>query len=71
MYNKTWLEKIDAERQTYFAVICGKISVCFFTETEASQYRNKYGDLYNTRRDANVALAGGYKFGVAPKEVIA
>lgn len=69
MYNKCWLEKIDHEKQTYFAVICGKISVCFFTELEAAQYRNKYGNLYNTRRDANVALAGGYKFGMAPEGV--
>ena len=67
MYNKSWLEKIDSEKQTYFAVICGKISVCFFTQLEADKYRNKYGDLYNTRKDAMIALAGGYKFGMAPQ----
>lgn len=71
MYNKNWLENIDPDKKVYFAVICGKISVCFFTELEAAQYRNKYGNLYNTRHDANVALAGGYKFGIAPKEVTA
>ena len=67
MYNKTWLENIDTDKQAYFAVICGKISVCFFTELEADKYRNKYGDLYNTRRDAMVALDGGYKFGMTPQ----
>lgn len=65
MYSKSWLENISSDKQAYFAVICGKISVCFFTQLEADKYRNKYGDLYNTRRDAMASIAGGYRFGKA------
>lgn len=65
MYNKNWLENISSDKQAYFAVICGKISVCFFTQLEADKYRNKYGDLYNTRHDAMAAITGGYRFGKA------
>lgn len=66
MYQKSWLENANQDKKMYFAIIYGKISVCLFTQLEADQYRNKYGDLYNTRKDAMVALAGGYKFGMSP-----
>lgn len=58
MYNKNWLEKADPNKRMYFTVLGNKISVCFFTETEAAQYRNRYGSLYEERKYALRELEG-------------
>lgn len=66
MYNKNWLENISSDKRAYWVVIGDKISVAYFDALEADQYRNKYGDIHETREDALVSLAGGYRFGVSP-----